>query len=144
MYKYGPFSFELRDDIASMRADVLVDLELRPAPYGPSLVPTDRGKALTSRFPKTISRYYRHIQWIAKEIGSHTASHLETIGSALYVLSSGDALTKNGRAVQRILSHKPHLSPEAAHEAILEAMKMQAAWGSYASSEGISEAVSDS
>ena len=30
LYKHGPFSFDLRDDIHALRADGLLDLEPRP------------------------------------------------------------------------------------------------------------------
>ena len=38
LYKHGPFSFGLRDELTALRADGL--LELEPRPYGAQLVPT--------------------------------------------------------------------------------------------------------
>ena len=42
LYKHGPFSFDLRDELAAMRAYRLLEIELRP-PYGPGLFPTESG-----------------------------------------------------------------------------------------------------
>lgn len=39
LYRHGPFSFDLRDELTAMRADGFLDLSER-GPYGPSLVPT--------------------------------------------------------------------------------------------------------
>jgi hypothetical protein len=42
LHRHGPFSFELRDELLSMRGDGLLKLE--PAnPYGPRIKPTDTG-----------------------------------------------------------------------------------------------------
>ena len=46
LYRYGPFSSELREELSSMRADGLLRLKAQPYPYGPTLEPTDAGEAL--------------------------------------------------------------------------------------------------
>src|SRR5437879_4168147 len=57
LYKYGPFSPDLRDELSSMRADGF--LVMRPVPgYGPQLEPTDRAHAqLVTRWPRTLARH---------------------------------------------------------------------------------------
>src|SRR5438477_2081289 len=39
LYRHGPFSFELRDALASLQADGLLDLAIRQQGYGPTYVP---------------------------------------------------------------------------------------------------------
>src|SRR5712692_9118533 len=56
LYKHGPFSFDLRDELTAMRADGLLELRPQP-PYGPSLVPTERASEFARRFPKTLGKY---------------------------------------------------------------------------------------
>jgi hypothetical protein len=41
LYKHGPFSFDLSDEITAMRADALLQYQPRQ-PYGPSLFPNGR------------------------------------------------------------------------------------------------------
>src|SRR2546425_53683 len=54
LYKHGPFSFELRDELASMRADGLLERQSQPAPYGPRIVVTERGRLMEQRFGQTM------------------------------------------------------------------------------------------
>ena len=42
LYKHGPFSFDLRDELTALRADELLSLERQPWPYGPRIAPTER------------------------------------------------------------------------------------------------------
>src|SRR5258707_96416 len=41
LYRHGPFSFDLRDELSSMQADELLALVLRREGYGPSFIPTN-------------------------------------------------------------------------------------------------------
>src|SRR3989304_6206965 len=54
LYRHGPFSFDLRDEITSLRADELLRLVPQEPPYGPRLVPTDRCDRLKELFPSTL------------------------------------------------------------------------------------------
>src|SRR5438067_2446564 len=56
LYKYVPFSFDLRDELGSMLADGLLEL-LPVQPYGPKLIPTARSKELEKQFSKTAAQY---------------------------------------------------------------------------------------
>src|ERR1700679_4231265 len=40
LYRHGPYSFEISDDLTALRADLLLNLKLR-LPYGPSLEPSE-------------------------------------------------------------------------------------------------------
>ncbi len=67
LYKHGPFSFDLSDDLMAMRANMMVELQSRP-PYGPSIVPGPTSQQLKNLFPKTLKKYNREIKFVAKEM----------------------------------------------------------------------------
>src|SRR5579859_5845387 len=37
LYKHGPFSFDLRDDLGVLRRDGVLEVKVNPVPFGPSL-----------------------------------------------------------------------------------------------------------
>ena len=47
LYKHGPFSFDLRDELTALRADGLLKLETQ-WPYGPRISPTQQGEYIKS------------------------------------------------------------------------------------------------
>ena len=119
LYKHGPFSFDLRDDLVSLRADGIFELESRPYPYGPSLVPTDSSSRLRGRFPKTLKRYEKQIERVAAELGGRNVLELEQLSTALYVVSKDDRLLAD-EAAREIVALKPHISNELARAAVQE------------------------
>jgi uncharacterized protein YwgA len=122
LYRYGPFSFELRNELMEMRADGL--LEQRPAPpYGPSLIPTEASAESRAKFPKTLSRHRRSIEFVASALGSKGVTDLEAIATALYVhekegIRSPEALQR------RVIDVKPHLSKEQAESGATELLEI--------------------
>jgi hypothetical protein len=85
LYKHGPFSFELRDEINEMIASGLFELE-QHYPYGPSLVPTKEAEGLETRFEKTVLTNAQSIQLVADFIGDADVVELERLATALYVI----------------------------------------------------------
>ena len=128
LYKHGPFSFDLRDEITAMRADGVLKLEPKPYPYGPSMLPGENSQALKRRFPKTLKKHDRKIEFIANELHSKGVAELERLGTALYVtLESSKRESVKVRA-SRVHCVKPHIAIEEAVEELkhVDAMKEQA------------------
>lgn len=50
LYKHGPFSFGLRDELTGMLADEILKLESRPYPYGPSFSVGVTAQCIIPRF----------------------------------------------------------------------------------------------
>jgi len=108
LYKHGPFSFDLRDELTAMRADGFFDLSER-GPYGPSLVPTEWSRALRQDFPKTLARYESDIEFVCDSLGNRNVAELEKLATALYVYFQSTSRTPRARA--KILNElKPHIS----------------------------------
>lgn len=118
LYKYGPFSFELRDELTSMRADGLIKLQLQPSPYGPSLVITEHGEKLKNRFPLTINRYNKKIKFVAKIIGNKDADALEQLSTAFYVTREKLIRKDVNKRAHCIRKLKPQISQDDATNAI--------------------------
>lgn len=118
LYKHGPFSFDLRDKLTEMRADGLIDVRVMPAPYGPSLVPTERGKVLLKAYTKVMKAQEPAIDFVAAKLGDKRVEQLERLATALYVIESEPSLKKDKRAVaKRIIELKPHIEFDKALEA---------------------------
>jgi hypothetical protein len=115
LYKHGPYSFELTDEITAMRADNLLALQSQSYPYGPSLVPTPAGIALRSKFPKTLGQYSHSIEFVAQQVGTRNVAELERLATALYV-TLHNAGNREARA-HRLHEIKPHISPDEAYRA---------------------------
>jgi len=109
LYKYGPFSFGLRDDLAEMQADGLLDLVARHPGYGPSYVVAADADEFLNRFPKTVERFAHAIQFVAEQFGDKGVSDLERLATALFIRRRSKETDVEDRASQ-LVSLKPHIS----------------------------------
>jgi hypothetical protein len=120
LYKHGPFSFELRDELGSMRADRLLEREIQPPPYGPRILVTDRGRELEGRFARTMTRYGASLDWVAERLGDRGVVELERLATALWVTRElGESAGVDARAA-RLHQVKPHVGLVAAADAVRE------------------------
>ena len=117
LYKHGPFSFELRDEMTALRADNLLTLE-HDARYSPRIATTRQGKYIQARFPRTLARYESRISFIARRLGPKGVVQLERLGTALYVKLESDKPT--AQRVMRITNLKPHIAEDDAICAVHE------------------------
>lgn len=117
LYKYGPFSFELRDLLTQMRGLAQLQLEPQPYPYGPRLAATLGSEQLRTRFPKTLHRYNDALEFVAREIGPVGVGSLERLATALMVNKERPGADVDERA--RVLhSYKPHVPMDQARDAV--------------------------
>jgi uncharacterized protein YwgA len=122
LYKHGPFSFDLSDELTSFRGDELLELRPQVPPYGPRYAVTTLGKSLCERFPKTLAKYDDSIEAVADAIGEQTVGELERLATALYV-TKRDSTHHDGSVKsrsKRLNQLKPHVSVEAANNAVEE------------------------
>ncbi len=118
LYKHGPFSFDLRDELTAMRADGLLNLRIQAPGYGPSIVPGEAAESLKQRFPKTIKQYERHIDFLAGKLGKKAVPELEQLATALYVTKRLGPQADASTRAQRINALKPHVSVGQAQRAV--------------------------
>ena len=118
LYKHGPFSFDLSEEITAMRADYLLGLESRPYPYGPSIVPGESSEMIKEWFPKTLEKYDPAVKFVADKVGDKGVAELERISTALYVTLTGGVDGSVESRAQRINELKPHVEIGEAREAV--------------------------
>jgi uncharacterized protein YwgA len=123
LYKYGPFSFDLRDDLNVMITEGLLALRTRPYPYGPSLASTSAGLALRDASRELVGRYSRRIEFVAERLGNKGVADLERLATALFVLKERGGQNWSGLET-RIHELKPHVSPSQAALAVQELRTM--------------------
>ena len=110
LYKHGPFSFDLRDELTFMRAQGFFQLEPQ-YPYGPSLVAGAKGELLSKAFGQPVEQYAARIRFVSQKLGAKTVAELERTATALYISLREPRVADVG---ERLTSLKPHISlPEA-------------------------------
>lgn len=123
LYKHGPFSFELRDSLAELSAEGLIDYIVRDPNYGPSVVLTDESSDFINRFPRTEKRFAKQIDFISNWVGSRGVTDLERLGTAVFVANHLEHIGPEERASE-IVELKPHVSMLDAKEAVREAERL--------------------
>ena len=125
LYMYGPFSFDLSDELTSIRADGLLKIAVQ-YPYGPKLVPTDAAEAVQKRFPKTMQKYGKPVVFIASKIGAKTVADLEKLATALYVERKYDLDDEDIDSWARQMNAlKSHVSVDVARAAIGDLQRIE-------------------
>lgn len=119
LYKYGPYSFELSDELVAMRADSLIRLSQNP-PYGPSLVPGIYTEQIKKQFPQTLKKFEKQIDFVARKLGEKPVSELEALSTAFYVKQHENDDIPQDRHVQLLRNLKPHITPDSARSAVNE------------------------
>jgi hypothetical protein len=125
LYKYGPFSDELRTELGAMRSDGFLKLVPQPAPYGPKLHTTTAAeRQLVARWPRTLEHYGAELDFVAKKLGRMGVGALERMATALWVSRELGSADETARA-ERINELKPHVSVEQAREALRHVASME-------------------
>jgi hypothetical protein len=120
LYKHGPFSFDLRDELGVMRGNMLVELQSKPYPYGPSYLPGEAAERLRELYPKTTKKYEPQIDFIAKKMSGFSVAELERLATALYVTLEEGRDKKAATRAKRINELKPHVKIDEAKRAVEE------------------------
>ena len=123
IYKHGPYSFDLHDELVGMKANGFLKTEPQ-GPYGPSFQLGDFGRSITSQFPKTLKQYDNQIEFVAEEFSNKGVAELERLATALFVGSeTSETQTVEERAHQ-VNQLKPHIPLEVASITITQIDKI--------------------
>jgi hypothetical protein len=119
LYKYGPFGSDVRDELATMRADGFLESQ-SAYPYGPRLASTEAASdQLLKKWPKTVKRYEPHVRFVAQRFNSKGVGELERLATALWVRREMPSATRQAQAF-RLREIKPHVSLEAGEKTLEE------------------------
>lgn len=108
LYKHGPYSFQLKEELTALRADTILELKSPNPNYGPSFFPGKMQSYVIRHYPKTIRRFSSKIYFVASRLGDKDINKLESLSTALYVLRECPDLNEDNRA-QKITEYKPHI-----------------------------------
>jgi len=124
LYKHGPFSFDLRDELTSLRADGLLQLEPQPFPYGPKFKITPSARQLLEKFPKTINEHKNGLEFVAEKLSDKQVDELERLTIALYAKSN--LSDQDDRELATWINQmKPHVSVDEALAALEQIEKLK-------------------
>jgi uncharacterized protein YwgA len=121
LYKYGPYSFDLTDELTALRADSILGLRVRDLKYGPCYVPGELSDLVKRRFRNTVKRHEGHIRFVASKLGTKNVQELECLATALYVtLDPGETKAQIAERASEVTEVKPHISMDQAQKAVRE------------------------
>lgn len=133
LYKHGPYSFDLRDQLTAMRADLLLDRELLSPEYGPSLKVTENGKKWCQLHKGTPKAVAQAVRFVAERFRDRRVVELERLGTALYVIRKHPGETDPARLSRLVIELKSHIDAADARQAVEEVLR----WQQEAEEEGV-------
>jgi hypothetical protein len=125
LYRHGPFSFDLREQLFEMEAGRIVAFEEQPYPYGRKIVDAAAAAAMYQQMqvPGDVSA---KIDFLAEQLGNSGVATLERIATAFYVTREAGICPE--KRVERLRELKPHIEQNAAEDAFrkLESIRQEA------------------
>ena len=118
LYRHGPYSFDLHDELTAMRADGMLRVEPRNPPYGPSLKPTDRAGKLRADRRALLDPFTARLDFITEIVGTKSVVELERLATAFFVTREQPLGASVESRAARLHELKPHVSLEQAKHAL--------------------------
>jgi hypothetical protein len=115
LYYYGPFSFDLRDQLRSMEADDII--RVKPHQWGATFVPGERFAMLQRQFPVTLKKHEKEIEFVARELAPLGVKDLEPLATALFITREHPGDPVESRA-QDLHATKPHIEMPTARASV--------------------------
>lgn len=109
LYKHGPYSFDLTDELTALRADDLLSLRPQPHPYGPSFTATKTATKLLNKHRDAIAKYEREVQFLTSALGTKGVAELEKLSTGYLVTQAEDAVGSAQARADRLHQLKPHV-----------------------------------
>ena len=107
IYKYGPYSFDLHDEIIHLRCDRIISLV--PRKYGSSLKNSRRSLQFRKHFPKTLEKYSDDMDFIAEHFGNLKANGLGALATSYYFILQ-DKNISDEEIAEKVNKAKPYIS----------------------------------
>jgi len=107
IYHYGPFSFDLDEDLALMRFQGWLEIRSEEG-YGVHYRP---GSRRLPRLPDGLEQFKRALKWVAGRFGRLDAKRLELLATTYYVqrrMAKGGLPSERETVVSTVRRLKPH------------------------------------
>ena len=117
MYRHGPFSFDLKEELSGMRASNIIEFAFPQKEYGPSIRVTKFGERVYETNRENIEAYHKVNSFVAKWFSGSDVRSLEKVATAYFITKRSPRAPVAERA-KAINSLKPHVDIFAAEEAV--------------------------
>jgi uncharacterized protein YwgA len=117
IYKHGPYSFELNNELTAMRAANILEFQFPREGYGPSVAPTSFGERVYKLNEENIRKYFPIMGFLTDWFAANDVRYLEKVATAYYVTKKNPRDPAVERA-KKLNSLKPHADIQAAEEAV--------------------------
>ena len=108
LYKHGPFSFDLRDEIEFMKSYLGLSFESVPG-YGEKIEPGKNKSFIEERAEQLSEATLREIRSICEFIDGKSVVHLERLATTAWIRSQ-EGLQEPDQIADRLHKLKPHIS----------------------------------
>lgn len=120
LYKHGPYSFDLRNELSAMMGSLELDVEPRP-PYGPSFVLGPRG----GRDIELPFQVGDAIRFVGENLSIRHTRELERLSTALLLQTANRHMT--AQEVASLMNRiKPHIPVPDARSAVEQVAELRA------------------
>ncbi len=123
IYKYGPYSFDLNDDLTALRAYSYIYI-IPQNPYGVTYCLKDEENKLKKFYEKSIEEYSNQISAAAEFFGNRTVVELEKLATAFFIIKK-EKLTGINEIAKRLHEIKPHVKIQDAEAAAEDILKIK-------------------
>jgi hypothetical protein len=128
LYKRGPYSFELSEDLSAMGAFRFIEDEIAHPAYGPRLKPkSDVAKMLRKDFGELTENLKGAMDYVVDKLAGYGVVTLERLATALYFTKQKRIEDEQERAT-KIHKVKPHIPQARALEAVRAVEEILAEW----------------
>lgn len=117
IYKHGPYSFDLSNELTEMRAAGILELHFPRDGYGPSIRVTEFGERVYNVNKENIQKYDAINKFLAQWFSGSDVRHLEKIATAYFVTTKNPRDPAMERA-RKLNSLKPHVDMQSAEQAV--------------------------
>lgn len=124
LYKHGPFSFDLRDELSAMVGDDALKVVPQRFPYGPKLEEGSFAPVTKVWCDDTVKKYADRIRLVADKLGGKNVGDLERLATALYAIKECQELRDDNARARQITQWKPHVE----HDDALKALQTVQSW----------------
>jgi len=116
LYKHGPHSFDLHDELANMVANQTLVIE-HSTTYGPTFGPGPYAQRLKQRCTAALAQHEATLDFAAHSLSPNDTGDLEMWGTAFYISKQNPNIAKEEQAIV-INQLKPHIPFEEAMQAL--------------------------
>lgn len=118
IYKYGPFSSSLDDNLSGMLALLVAELEAHDMFLSPKFRIGRRGRKLMETFGECIAKYENQLKFVSDRIGHMKIKELEQVGTALFITRQMENEASVSVRCEHLRRRKPHIERSDAETAI--------------------------